>query len=259
MKLLQKEICHKKSDIRVLKNEFNSSHSSLQNEISFIDFAHVSSLFLRINNRILASKSATQQKKLSKLVKSNISMQDSCKVIFNFSKYELSDFEKRLLVKGLNFSLPPKYLDYTDYLVNFELFYRNVCNLGILSNEGLDFVKARTKEAALSSYRNYNNNVPQHLSKEEFLALQNLRKNKNIVIQKSDKGNSVVIFDKADYLVKMGNLLNDTQKFEKINLKNDGILNFAVNQEKYVDNNFKKLLYSISEETRNLLNELGLG
>ena len=50
LKLLQEEIRHKKSDIRVLKKEFNSSHSSLQHEISFIDFAHVSSLFLRSNN-----------------------------------------------------------------------------------------------------------------------------------------------------------------------------------------------------------------
>ena len=109
-----------------------------------------------------------------------------------------------------------------------------------MSNEDLDFVKTRTKEAALSSYRNYNNNVPQHLSKEEFLALQNLRKNKNIVIQKSDEGNSVVVVDKTDYLDKMDNLLNDTWKFEKINLKNDGILNFVINQEKRVDNILKK-------------------
>ena len=160
LKLLQEEIRHKKSDIRVLKKEFNSSHSSLQHEISFIDFAHVSSLFLRSNNRILASKSAIQQKKLSNLVKSSTSMHDPSKVIFNFSKYELSDCEKRLLAKGLNFSLPPKYLDYADYLVNFELFYRNIRNLGILSNEDLDFVKTRTKEAALFSYQNFNNKVP---------------------------------------------------------------------------------------------------
>ena len=60
-------------------------------------------------------------------------------------------------------------------------------------------------------------------------------KNKNIAIQKSYKGNSVVIVDKADYLDKMENLLNDTRKFEIINLKNDGILNFAVNQEKHAD------------------------
>ena len=65
--------------------------------------------------------------------------------------------------KGLNrltFSLPPKYLEYADYLVNFEQLYRNIRNLGILSNEDPDFVKTRTKEAAKSSYRNYTNNVP---------------------------------------------------------------------------------------------------
>ena len=146
-------------------------------------------------------------------------MQDPSNVIFNFLKYELSDYEKRLLAKRLNFSLPPKYLDYTDYLVNFELFYKNIRNLDILSNKDLDFVKIRTKKEALSSYGNYNNNIQQHLSKEEFLALQNLRKSKNIVIQKSGKGNSVAIVDKAYYLDKTENLLNDTRKFEKINLK----------------------------------------
>ena len=160
LKLLQEDICHLKSDIRVLKKEFNSNHSLLQHEIGFIDFAHVCSLFLRSNNRILASKSATQQKKLNKLVKSNISMGDPSKVIFNFSKYELSDCEKRLLAKGVNFSLPLKYLDYADYLVDFELFYRNIRNLGIFSNEDLDSSKTKTKEPALSSYRNYNNNAP---------------------------------------------------------------------------------------------------
>ena len=64
---------------------------------------------------------------------------------------------------------------------------------------------------------------------KKFLALHKVRKNKNI-IQKSDKGRSVMIIDKAD-LDEMENLLNDTQKFEKLNLKNDGILNFAINQE----------------------------
>ena len=43
-------------------------------------------------------------------------------------------------------------------------------NLGILSVKNLAFLKTMTKETALSSYRNYNHNVPQYLSKEEFLA-----------------------------------------------------------------------------------------
>ena len=86
------------------------------------------------------------------------------------------------------------------------------------------FIKTRAKEAALSSYRNYNDNVLKHHSKDEFLALENLHRNKNIVIQKSDKDKSLVIVDKADYLDKMENLLSNTQKSEKLDLKNDAYL-----------------------------------
>ena len=80
-----------------------------------------------------------------------------------------------------------------DYPVQFELFFTDIHNLDILSNKDLDFVKAKTKEVALSSYRSYSNNVPQNLCKDELIALQNLSKNKDLIIQKSDKGNSVVL------------------------------------------------------------------
>ena len=70
------------------------------------------------------------------------------------------------------------------------MIFRDICNLDILSIEDLDFVKAKTKEGALSSYRSYNNIVPQNLSKEEFISLQNFSKNKDLIIRKSGKGNS---------------------------------------------------------------------
>ena len=81
------------------------------------------------------------------------------------------DCEKFLLTKGLNFSIPCKNFDYAGYLVQFELLFRGIRNLDILPNKDLDFVKAKTKKAAQSSYRSYNNNVPQKLSKEESIAL----------------------------------------------------------------------------------------
>ena len=82
-----------------------------------------------------------------------------------------------------------------------------------------------------------------------FFGLENLRTNKNIVIQ-GFKGNSVVIVDKADYLDKMANLL-----------KNDGTLYFAANQEKRVDKILKFFLHLIAYlmEQGELLNKLGLG
>ena len=42
--------------------------------------------------------------------------------------------------------------------------------------------------------------MPQNLSKEELTALQNLSKNEDLIIQKSDKGNSVVTVQRQDYL-----------------------------------------------------------
>ena len=107
---------------------------SLQNELNLIDFAHVSALFFGINDKILKSKSSVQQKKFYKLLQESKTENDPEKVIFNFSKYVLSDIEKKLLAKGLNFCLPPKQLKYADYLVHFELFYRDIRNLEIFSN-----------------------------------------------------------------------------------------------------------------------------
>ena len=128
-----------------------------------------------------------------------------------------------------------------------------------MPNEDLDFVNAKTKEAALSFYRYYNNNVPNNnLSKKVFIALQNLSKNKNLIIQKSDKGNSVVIVDREDYIKKMNDILNDKKKFWKINMKDNTLLNFAINQEKHVDKLRKKRVEpnSMTEKTTNLQNFL---
>ena len=77
------------------------------------------------------------------------------------------------------------------------MFYRVIYNLEILPNEALDFVKTKTKETTLSSFKQYNKNPQQNLSKEELAALKSLSKNKDITIQKSDKGNSVIIVDKG--------------------------------------------------------------
>ena len=86
--------------------------------------------------------------------------------------------------------------------------------------------------------------MPQNLSKEEFTVLQNLSQNKDLIIQKSDKGNSVVIVQRQDYLEKM-NILSDQKKFSKVSLKDDTLLNFAINQEKHVDKVLKKKLLSL--------------
>ena len=46
--------------------------------------------------------------------------------------------------------------------------------------------------------------------------LQNLRKNKDIVITKPDKGNGVVILDRKLYNNAIQEIISDTSKFEKL-------------------------------------------
>ena len=85
--------------------------------------------------------------------------------------------------------------------------------------------------------------------------MAHLRKNKDIVIQKSDKGNSVVIVDNETYIKRMENLLSD----EKVTLKNDAFLNFVVNQGKHIDTIFKNLVdsNSMSKEMRKSIKPVG--
>ena len=118
--LLKAEIDSKKSRLKVQGNKFNHVNCGLQIILNFIDFAHICSLFLIINDQSLEKHDKIQQKKFLELLKEYSPRNDPEKVIFNFSKGYLNESEKVLLSKGLNFFLPLKQFKYADYLLNFE-------------------------------------------------------------------------------------------------------------------------------------------
>ena len=77
----------------------------------------------------------------------------------------------------------------------------------------IEDLRKRNYKTALSPFRRYNKNPQQNLSKEELAALASLRKNKDIVIQKLGKGNSVVMVDKESYIKRMENIFSDQRQF----------------------------------------------
>ena len=97
--------------------------------------------------------------------------------------------------------------------------------------------------------------MPQNLSENELIAFQNFSKNKNLIIQKYDKVNSVVNVDRQNYPKKMGNILIDQEKLIRVNLKDGTLLNFTVNQENHVDKVLKKLVESnsMTEKKKNIV------
>ena len=73
------------------------------------------------------------------------------------------------------------------------------------------------------------------------MVLKNLSNNKNIIIQTSDKCNSVVLVDKDKYLEGMPKTLNNNAKFEVLQFDHDKELNYILNLEKKIIDVLKDL------------------
>ena len=66
-------------------------------------------------------------------------------------------------------------------------------------------------------------------------------KNKDIIVQKANKDNTVVILNRKDYVCKMKNILNDISKFIKVYIDHDKILNHLIHMENRVTNVLENL------------------
>ena len=118
------------------KKELDKVKSAIQSKVSILDFAHVSRLFLVGNDSRLSKVRDVHNKKLHNLgLESRYECHDPDKLIFNYSSYKLSDLEKRLLAKGLNYALPPVKLNCGDYMTPFGIFYREIRKLPIEDHE----------------------------------------------------------------------------------------------------------------------------
>ena len=103
-----------------------------------------------------------------------------------------------------------------------------------MNHEERESIKARMKDISFSMYNNYDPKQEENLTADELKALYNLKSRSDIIIQKSDKGNSIVIIDKSSYIEKMESILSDTSKFGKVDLDPGKELNYIINQEKRI-------------------------
>ena len=245
--MLKEEIKSKRKRINTLEKDTQRVKEELQRTLSVLDFSYICSLFLVANDTSILHHDNIQKRKLQNLLKisSNNIFSDSHnphRVIFNFSSYKLTDEEKNVLCKGLNFSVKPGWIEYSEFLLPFELLFRDIKRED-LCNKDMSLIKARLLDTALTSYQNFSSNKdpPENLTPSEFKALKRLSKNKNIVIQKADKGNTVVVLDKCSYISAIEEILNDNSKFSKLDIPAGKEINHIVNLEKRITSALKLL------------------
>ena len=87
-----------------------------------------------------------------------------------------------------------------------------------------------------------------------------LKNENNLVIQKTDKDNTIAILDRDSYLKSFETLLKDSSKFKNTPVAPDKDLDYIINSEKRITELLKKLKNKnpISDETYNKLRPVGL-
>ena len=95
------------------------------------------------------------------------------------------------------------------------------------------------------------NNLPKAL----FDYLRSLIRKKEMIVQKYDEGNTVILLNRKDYISKMKLILADTSKFKNIQIVNSKVLNHLIHMEKKIVQLLKKLKEK-QEISDKLYNEL---
>ena len=207
-------------------------------------------LLLHVNNSKTSVEAKTKKrhdKKLEKLRYGQSSNQSEqvCrdqyikqKWVHNLSSKSLTPTQTSVLEKGFNFALSPKSLPMVDIICGVEEGLRKVNDAAAVST-------ARSKVAGvLKTARLPKRNI----DKEEEQALKELKKDKDIVILKADKGNCTVIMDRPDYDQKINALLNDNDIYSKLVTKRNPLNNITKDVNDFVyqlllDNKIKQDKY----------------
>ena len=206
-KLLWEKICNKRLVVSKHDRESKSLYNNVKSNLNLIDFHHVLNISLISNEKELEQIKFRHLPKLKNLIPDftwdhvPTYSHDPEKVIFSFSSYKLSFSDKYLLSKGVRFAIPTKHIDYSKFMTEFELLYRSTLDLSMTAAEK-DHFKAKLKDIALSSFKLFSGNCKfeSNLSAEEMNSLKLFMRNKDIIIQKADKVNTVAIIDKDKYI-----------------------------------------------------------
>ena len=124
-------------------------------------------------------------------------------------------------------------------MLPFDLLFRDIKSNDLTTSRS-NSIKSKLLDTAFISYNILERKRSvSNLSETELNVLENLtkNKNKNLVIQKADKGNTVVIINKNVYKTK----IKDSTKFKKLEIGENKQLNFLINNEKKVKDIIKTL------------------
>ena len=148
LRLLREEISNKKSIIRQGQSELILLKNHLKASINVIHYAHICSIFLISNDKVLTKQKDIQGRMIIGLIITKGINPE--KAIFNSHILCFQNIQV-LRFKDPNFSLHNKKVEISEYCCPFELLHHEVSDFNKESSDK-ELLKSKLKELNLSSY-----------------------------------------------------------------------------------------------------------
>ena len=119
-------------------------------------------------------------------------------------------------------------MNYADYLTPCKLLFRDIKDLSV-DDSILERVEVDIRKIRISSFQNFIFKDKLNITLDGLKSLKDLSPCKEITILKADKGYSIVILNKCDYIKRMNEMLSNMYQFKKLNVKPKKELNLLLN------------------------------
>ena len=210
--LLKTAINKRSKEKRKLIYDMEKIEKKIRRVLSSIEFFIFNKALRRNIDREVHKIIKTHQKKLKALTRNCVLPFDPKDTITNISSHKLTEDENEALKFGLSHSIAPPYINKTDIFVSFESIFHSMT--GRLIDKKDEYKLKADLSHMATLYANSFKLSPKDIKTHKVL--KTLRKNNYIVLLKPDKGNGVVVLNRADYIKGIFNIINDTHKFKEI-------------------------------------------
>ena len=211
-RLLKSAISKRCKERRRLQIEKDRLENKIKHELTGIDYFIFHKALLKNINREVHHIIQNHEKKLRMLTKNCILPFDSKETVTNISSHKLTFDENEALRFGLTHSIFPPYIKETDVFACFESIYQSM-NSRLIDKNNVGKLKADLLHLAqpyVSSFRPLQKDIKTHKT------LNQLRRNKEIVLLKPDKSNGVVVLHRSDYNKGILDIVSDSNKFKDL-------------------------------------------
>ena len=209
-RLLKSTISKRCKERPRLHIEKDRLENKIKHELTGIDYFICHKALLKNINREVHHTLQNHQKKLRMLTKNCILPFEE--TITNISSHKVTFDENEALRFGLTHSISPPYIKKTDVFASFESIYQSM-NSRLMDKNNVGKLKADLSHLAqtyVSSFRPSQKDIKTHKT------LDQLRRNKEFVLLKPDKGNGVVVLNRSDYIKGILDIVSDSNKGKEL-------------------------------------------